>query len=1379
MKKQVLLLITMLLYMSTKAQNPDPNVGFTAYNTGTQFVSVEVDEASERVWAAARYVNSNNSIFKMEEGETTFTTFQGITPTGTPLKNYFIRDLAIDFEGNVWVAHYGHGNNNVVGGVEKIRPDLSIKHYYAEDAGGGLLTRKVRSIIVDKNDKVWAAQYHHRLIQTPPGAGANTTTIYPGTLAWKSEFDFDFNVLGNRYRCSAQPTELPYPRNTFGEIVVPSTAERNFQALSSDDTEVWASHWAYETNDDDCSATHENFPARILRYNLNGTYQGSFSAGDMGFAVTNASPAGDLITNICRNNELGTWVTTSENNDGFSVYKNDTWIHISPADFPIVIPPNTGFNANAMWKDENGKVYMGTNNGLIVYKGTGPVDVESSYKIYTNYDYGADPTSDNYDSYVYDDTMSSRNIFGGCTDPRDPRINWIATENGIMKMGVREGVELWHINNYMGYAEYENSPEEERYNSANSMYVGNIKNITGVPENEVVTVTADGTKSSFLKIYTDDPQGYYDGNYTLTAGNGLDDEEDEYGKFTIKTPESHEDYDFSLTESANIAQFKYIEYTYQHPKYVDFAQCEDGKIYRLLNFKIINQNGDEIFNAPFKLSRTPILLAHGVWSSVKSLKELETYFLSHGYPESMLIKVWKDFETAEKAYEDVSWIIPSKIDELKEKCAKDKISVGKVNVVAHSRGGLYTRAYIEDIHESFMGSYTKRKDVNSLITLDTPHFGSQGANIVLDKRIVTTRNLELFNTAGYLSDIATTLSFPDDIEDYIFDFSTLGDIATLASVPKNDRQYNWGARNLLVSDDNISGITTPEDPEFIKKLNRDDYHSKLVEAQVSIHTFSAEFDACQIDPVFCNPALNLAITKIPHKIAKRLLLVALNGVPQSINSITSELFNGEPNDFIVPKSSMTGGLTGTQNTNYESDNGNYDHTGMFGHGIAKSDAVLSDIFVLLTRNVNDEMYFSKSGLIRTVKPTYNFLATILDPALQRRNVSTFTSKILINRDPAIFDNRVEGDVLNFNVYQEDVDRIMLTYESENDKDNIDVEIKSDNLSFENPFTYTIPEGYGGELTITAYGYKNGVVGVAKNTVTLNVGIPADVTLESIHFTTEEPVILEQDSYNYTIKGVYSDGIERIINNSDITFTIEEASVLSQVDANAVKGETVGASLLKAAFSGFEDTVKVKVRSNPSLQQTILTNLYAVPNDDNSEIVVNWITLHEYENATFVLETSYDTPDNFTEINSQAGNGTLDTSAQFNYTDTSFGAHTHIYYRIKMIDTQGNETYSSIIEVNLSTASVHSNNYANVALSLYPNPTNTGDVTLKLNSNIADNNAKLEMYSLRGKRLSRQAINVQSGENSFNLKVGSNLVSGIYFVKISTKAYVKTVKLIVE
>jgi len=1361
-KKLHLLLIVLLLVINIKAQNQE----FTPYNQGTQFVSVEVDGATKRVWAAARYA-TGNAIVKLEAGQdpapTVFTTFEGITPTGTPLKNYFIRDLAIDGDGNVWVGHYGYGSNNVVGGVEKIRPDLSLKHYYAYDAGGGLQTRKVRSIIVDKNKKVWAAQYNHRLIGTPPGAGANTITIWPGTLAFKSRTSFDFNVKGNTYRCASQPAELPYPRDAFGDFM-PDTALRNFQALSSDDTEVWASHWAYETKDDDCYSTHENLPARILRYYLNGTYRSSFTAGDMGFAVTNSAPAGDLITNICRNNGLGTWVTSSVNNDGFSVYKNETWIHISPADFPNILEPGTGFNANAMWKDKNGRVYMGTNKGLIVYNG-GEVNVESSYIRYTN-----QLSSAGLDNVVYDDTMVSENIFGGCTDSNDTRINWIATDDGIMKLVKHEEIELLHI---------------EDHTDNNS-----VKNIFGQlkyeyeEEDKIPMIAADGSKATIFKIYTDDPEGYYASTpiYKLILGYDppsfdTDVTTSEYvaqfGKFILKPLNS---YPNSPTSAADL---EYVEFKYQHPTYIEENAYEVNKNYTIVDFKIVDagmSGADLLVTQSIRISIPPILLGHGVWSNVESMNELENYLISSmNFQKFEILKAWRvDADAAEKPFKDISNIIPDYIQNLKNECSSNHFSVGKVNVIVHSRGGLYTRGYIEGLDSN----YEYKDDINSLITLDTPHFGAQGANLNLDRRIAISSEIEL---NSYLENPIISairdIVIPDE-------GISLGKIASFTAPPK-DRKHGWGSKNLVVERDSARALWLTDNPFFIRDLNSATNLAKM--QGTPFHTISSEFNPCIAMPQLCGDFSNNdsgLINKFIIHLYKFLLMKTNNYFPNGINSITEKLYHGESNDLIVPLISMQGGLGGTRfNSNFPPDFG-INHTGILGAiAVQKSPDVHLRIKNLLKSNVYDQTengQFTMEGIPYSEdnERTYNFLSDVLNPSYRSSDV-LFNSRVLINRVPIIFDNKTEGDVLNFNIYQDNVDRIMVTYEGGNDSDNFGYEIKTQNLAFENPFTYSIPEGYSGKLTITAYGFKEGIIGYAKNIVTLDVGIPTDITLQGIHFVIAEPIILNQDNYNYIIKGMYSDGIERIINNEDVSFTIEDANVLSQVDANTVKGEVVGTSLLKAEINGFEDSILIKVIENPSLYRTILTSFYGMPNIDNTTIAVNWETLREYENATFVLETSYNTPDNFTEINQQAGNGTTEISAQFNYEDTAFGVNTLIYYRIKMIDTQGNITYSSIIEINLSTAGVGDEDLSNLNIELYPNPAKTNEVTLKLNTRFTDKNAKLELYSLQGKRLSVQTLNVIEGANSFKLKIGEGLTNGIYLVRVSTTNYIKTVKLIVE
>ncbi len=1406
MKQKLLLLIFALLIMKVYAQNQK----FTPFNVNTAFTAIAVDGQNKRVWAGTR----QGGVFKIDStgvsNEIDFTRFDGSDPVnGPPLGNIRISSMAADGLGNIWIGHQGTNFSGGQGGMERINSALNIKHYHSEtnytynglsyNRRDGLATRRITSVSVDKNNKVWSA---HKYTDLTSGS---LYILQPGAFSYKAANSPLFTTVGGWKpgRLAGQPAELPYPAYTYQIPATASPGARIMDAISCDDTRMYVAVRGYSKKVTDSQADGGYIPHRVLVYNLDGTptglgnvpNYGGFSYEEMAFPT-----GGGIVNGICANNSIGTWFSKSFTGAGFSVYRKrndgvEVWEHLDPTNYSQIIPPSTRFNTNAMWKDKAGRVFMGTDKGLIVYSGgKGDVTDINSYKLYTNYDYGAAAGNTHN---IHDVDMISSNIKGGYADPNNINVSWIVTDNGIMKLFLPiEGMVAYHVNEHFTYSR--TTVDDEN----NITFLTKLNNQVGlVPsepeyasELEYPIVAADGSGSTIFRFDTVDGQGFYDGingissKYHIYVGPGGDVATinstayiDQYGQFILKDLSSY------IGSPASAADLTYIEVEYIHPKYIEESTYVAGENYAITNYiiKDVQANNTEIlFTHPIKIEVPPVLLGHGVWSSVSSMEGLETYLFAHGFSEDNVMKAWrtidaKDLQNPENSFEEDSWVIPTYIKNLKDKAVDNLFSVGKVNVIVHSRGGLYTRGYIEAINPT----HRYIDDVNSLITIDTPHFGSQGGNVALDRRVVVYK--ETLKNAFVA--ISTLTHIPVNILIEANDI-TVGFIASAASVPKRDNPRNgaegknWGARNLIVEDDNISGVVPPEDPGFISRLNSTSSLARL--HGTPIHTISAIADPCIDSPWFCLDTEVIAETsKIQAKFALIVKKMLPNAMSEGLRSVTQALFNGEPNDFIVPLTSMQGGLGGTRYNTPFGLSDNLDHTGMFREGVAKATVVHDRILQLLKSNVYDETnngFFTQTGLVHPQGGlTYNFLATVLDPALQRRNVP-FDSKILINRDPAIFDNVVEGDIVNFNVYQENVDSIMVTYESENDSENFTYTTKSQNLVFENPFSYTIPEGYSGELKITAYGFKNGVVGYAISTVTLEVGTPLDVTLQGIHFETQAPIILNQNNYRYKVIGTYSDGINRVLNNADLTFTIEDSSISSQVDNSTIKGEQEGSTLFTVSLNEFEDTVLVTVQSNPSLQQTILTSFYGIPDNTNTTIAINWETLREYQNATFVLETSYGTPDNFTEINNQAGNGTTEIPAQFNYNDSAFGSNTLIYYRIKMIDTQGNITYSSTIEINLaSSLGVDDNNIENTNLKLYPNPTNTDKVTLQLNSNFTDKNAKLEMYSLQGKRLSVQTINVVEGTNSFNLKIGEGLVSGIYLVKVSTKGYVKTIKLVVN
>lgn len=1385
MKRTLLFIFTMLFVVNIKAQNY-----FTSYNSGTNFSTITVDGLSSRVWAGT----SQNGVYKFEIASSSNFSLFNVASSGPALNDIRIKSMAADKNGNVWIAHEGINFSGGQGGLERINTQLNRKHFGAEtnyisvlpyNREDGLATRRLTSICIDKNNKVWTA---HKYTDLTSGS---TYLVQPGAFSYKLPNELKFSTYGGWRQSDGSvtnphPTELPYPAYTYNPPISQTPQSRTMDAIACDDTFMYIAVRGYLKRGTNNQTDAGYVEPRLLSYLIDDTSNYlNFSFSDMGFTP------GGVINAICANDTKGVWVTTSLPGKGFSVRHIGVWNNINSSSvdsdnvpFSNLIPENTKFNTNAIWKDRTGRVFMGTDKGLIVYNGKGDPTKVNSYKRYTN-DIQESTTNP---LLIIDPSMTSNMINGGCADPNNVTESWIATDNGIMKLTLQiEDISLYHIKDHYSYNSLTvDTPDKITFLTSLDNKSTQQGPVEPAEENEIPRFAADGSSSTIIRIPTDNPEGFYEtGNesYKIFVGPGPYNQTFEpeyikrYGYFYLKSLSSYPD------NPTSADQLEYVEFEYKHPEYIH-EEDYFGNLYTQLDLQIFDitdsANPLEIFKHPIKIAVPPVLIGHGVWSGIDSVEDIKEYLLDAGFKDYMLSLVWRpkmddDDKAPEHPFDQDAWVIPTYIKALKNNSALAMFSAGKVNVIAHSRGGLYTRAYVEGINNQYSNSY--RDDINSLITLDTPHFGAQGANLVLDKRIIFTReSIEDAWDENISSIIPIEWFF--DVQDI-----SLGDIVTTVSVPLQDRDQNWGARNLVVEIDNISGIGPSDNVGFIPTLNNSINLAKLVDHELPIHTISSEFDVCLNHPMLCGDFSQSS--GIKSSIFKKLFLVMKmatnNYFPNGLSSVTEKIYNGETNDFVVPLISMQGGLGGTPyNTNFDPSN-NIDHSGALGISVTKAPIVHDKILSLIKSNIHDSenSLFTKQGLNHS-KRTYTFLNDVLDSANTQRNNNQFTSKILINRDPSIFDNVTEGDILTFNVYQEDVDEIMITYESKSNPDNFEYEMRSQNLNFENQFTYTIPEGFNGELTITAYGFKEGFFALAKSVASLNVNIPNTITLQNISFEQENPIILNQDNYSHNIIGSFSDGIDRIINSFDgLTYSIEDTSIVSQIDINSVKGEAAGTTLLTATINGLEDTIMITVKEDPSLTQTILTGFYGIPDIDNNTINVHWETLREYENATFVLETSYNTPDNFSEINQQPGNGTLNTPALFSFNDSNFSSNTLIYYRLKIINTSGEFIYSPIIEIDLSTLSINENNMIDFGLKLFPNPVKAGNISLKINSNFSDTNTKLELYTLQGKRLSLQTLDIIQGNNSFNIKLSKKLNNGIYIVRISTSKYVKSIKLVVN
>lgn len=1359
--KIVLTLFFLYCHVTLFAQTPAIEPRFKTFQTGTAFTAVAVDQ-NKNVWAGTD--RQGVYFLNQDDPDNVFTlTSLGTAPTLASLR---IQTMASDRNGNIWVGHGGINTSNAQGGVEKITvASNTVQHLSPDrDARGftffqrdGLGTANAQQIVVDPNNKVWIAHRYHDLTSSPD------YIVTPGTFSSRMANDdtAKFNAVSTwqDYPANIDPN-LPYPAFTYNPTPTQTAQTRTCNAISADNEHMWVSVFPYTTH-----ITETFLPSRLLQYALDGTFVKSYRVQDAKFTL------GGNFHGVYANNGKGVWATTTVANNGFSVLKNDRWYNVNAA---ALMPPGTRFNRAAIWGDNFGKVYLGTNNGLIVYDGIGPVQSPDSYTLYTKTPYTS------YRS-VHDPNMLSNDILAGITEGEErPYFSWIVTTAGIMRSFIPLGdVMVYHVDKK--YAPF----NEVLDGKQNYIPIAELKVEDGYYPNEEdrPAFAADGTQSSVIKYKTDLAVEFYEYNSNFSfeikklSGPspsevpGTNEYIDRYGEFTLK-PLSF--YGNNVTAE----DLESVEFIYRHPKYINPDDLAVGKNYAEYDLLIWDKtdplNPHIIFSYPIKLSLPPILLGHGVWTDVGSLAKLESYLISKGYSESELLKVWrKNKEVAENPFEADALVIPNAINQLRNKAMDRRVSAGKVNVIVHSRGGLYTRAYIEGISPQ---TYYK-DDINSLITLNTPHSGSHAANAAMDKRIaIPGINIPIILPiplliSQNLSVINFSLSDPVPVSQFVKPL-----------VPDADELNNWGAKNLMVENDALSGSYGPE-TEFVKNLNKSENLQKLITAQVPIHAVATTFDLCQLSPILCNGESNFDVpmglrgAAFWLTLTKESIEFLLDQGVQSLSDFVKYLYGNNTNDVVVPTPSMKAGLGPQYVSTLPGEN--IAHSNItINPGVTESVPVHDRIYALLKQNPNSSSSnFTKNG-VNPPPMTYNFLPNLspAPPSIQN-TADNVDKKIVINPEsfPAVMNS---GDAVTFKVYQENLDKIMITYQYPGIED-VFVYRKVSGLAFENTFAFTIPQEFFGKFTVTAYGFSNGKL-VAKHIVepSSSVQLPQSITLQSIKFSKTEETIPEQSQYIFELLGMYSDGIERKINDlSGVVYTIGDQSVLQYINTKTIKGLIPGESTFKATVGALNTTITIYVEENPSLRQSIITDFYDQYDDASSPIHLKWNTYHEYESKHFILERSENNDQNFVEINQQLGRGTYYNPTSYNFTDnTTLG---HVFYRLKLYNLNDEVVYSQIIEVNRAVLSNGTHQMQQNKLELVPNPLTTYTGNLLVQGSSLDNEALLTIYDIHGKMVYSKKCNIEKAVQKITFEIPTGAKNGIYLVQLKTKNFTKTVKLLLN
>jgi len=162
---------------------------------------------------------------------------------------------------------------------------------------------------------------------------------------------------------------------------------------------------------------------------------------------------------------------------------------------------------------------------------------------------------------------------------------------------------------------------------------------------------------------------------------------------------------------------------YHHPVYLEDAS---GLGYDFITLKLEYNDAFDNFDIRlFKIIKPSVLMVHGLWSNGdEGFGVMKKYLMTAGgYPDHQLSLA---FYPSDRFFEQNVPVVINEKNALLTVDRMHNISSGKVDVLAHSMGGILSRLYLQ--------STGYQNDINKLITFNTPHAGSQIADFLLNPK---------------------------------------------------------------------------------------------------------------------------------------------------------------------------------------------------------------------------------------------------------------------------------------------------------------------------------------------------------------------------------------------------------------------------------------------------------------------------------------------------------------------------------------------------------------------------------------------------------------------------------------------------------------------
>lgn len=124
-----------------------------------------------------------------------------------------------------------------------------------------------------------------------------------------------------------------------------------------------------------------------------------------------------------------------------------------------------------------------------------------------------------------------------------------------------------------------------------------------------------------------------------------------------------------------------------------------------------------------EIVRQPVLFVHGLGDKSTCFSAFTTYLQEQALYQPFQLYRCDYSSTNTASFEVNSNVVENGLIKLFLNCYQEGYIGSKANIVGHSMGGLLSRIYLQN---------KSHNGVNRLITLNTPHFGSQGASLIIN-----------------------------------------------------------------------------------------------------------------------------------------------------------------------------------------------------------------------------------------------------------------------------------------------------------------------------------------------------------------------------------------------------------------------------------------------------------------------------------------------------------------------------------------------------------------------------------------------------------------------------------------------------------------------